>query len=378
MAMVSTSIPEKLRHLNWWIVLVIFLIGGFGTAILYSAAGDGGSFEPYAVRQGLRFLLLLLLMLGIATVPLSAWLKIAYPAYGIVILLLLVVEALGAIAGGSQRWVDLGLIRLQPSEFMKLTLVLALARYYHFLPRVYVTQPYQLIPPLAMISVPALLVLLQPDLGTATLITAGGIGLMFLAGVRAWLFGGGIALVSAALPIAWGFMRDYQRKRVLIFMDPEMDPLGAGYHITQSKIAIGSGGVFGKGFLQGTQGHLKFLPEMHTDFIFAMMSEEWGLAGGLFILGSFAILIGWGLWVALTSRSHFGRLVAMGLTVTIFLYVAINMLMVMGLAPVVGIPLPLISYGGSAMMTVLIAFGILFSCSLDKEGGSLGQGPGSL
>lgn len=371
----TLTIPEKLRRLNWWIVLVILTLTGFGLAVLYSAAGDGGGFQPYALRQSLRFAVFFVLMLGLATIDLKWWLKIAYPAYGAVLLMLIGVEVFGKVAGGAQRWIDLGIIRLQPSEFMKIAIVLALARYYHNLPRVYVTSFYHMLPPLAMIGVPVGLVLLQPDLGTSVLITCGGIALMFLAGVRAWLFWAGGAALAAALPVAWSMMHTYQQKRVLIFMNPEMDPLGSGYHITQSKIAIGSGGVFGKGYLEGTQSHLDFLPEMHTDFVFAMMAEEWGLAGGLFLLTCFAILLGWGLWTALTSRSQFGRLLAMGLTVTVFLYVAINLMMVMGLAPVVGVPLPFISYGGSAMLTVMIVFGILFSCSLNRQQAMLSEGP---
>ncbi|MGK2284753.1 rod shape-determining protein RodA [Pedomonas sp. V897] len=371
----NPTIPEKLRRLNWWIVLVIVVLTGFGLAVLYSAAGGGGSFHPYAAKQGLRFALFLLLMLGLATIDLKWWLKLAYPSYGVVLFLLILVEVLGKVAGGAQRWVDLGVIRLQPSEFMKITIVLALARYYHNLPRVYVTSFYHMLPPLAMIAVPVGLVLLQPDLGTSILIVCGGIGVMFLAGVRAWLFWTGGALMAAALPVAWNLMHDYQQRRVLIFLNPEMDPLGSGYHITQSKIAIGSGGIFGKGYLQGTQSHLNFLPEMHTDFVFAMMSEEWGLMGGLFLLACYGILLGWGLWTAITSRSQFGRLLAMGLTLTVFLYVAINLMMVMGLAPVVGVPLPLMSYGGSAMLTVMIAFGILFSCSLNRDKVMLSEGP---
>jgi rod shape determining protein RodA len=245
--------------------------------------------------------------------------------------------------------------------------VLALAHYYQNLPRVSVTNWHALWPPLLMIGFPFVLVLLQPDLGTSLMIVFGGATMMFLAGVSWKLFAGAAAVVAAALPVAWSLMHQYQRNRVLIFLDPESDPLGTGYHITQSKIAIGSGGFTGKGFLEGSQSHLKFLPEMQTDFIFAMMSEEFGMLGGMFILGMYAIIFGWGIWVALSSRSHFGRMMAMGLTMTVFFYLAINMSMVMGLAPVVGIPLPLISFGGSAMMTVLLALGLLFSVSLNRD-----------
>lgn len=371
----NLSIPEKLRRLNWWIVFVILALTGFGLAVLYSAAGEGGDFQPYAMKQSIRFALFFVMMLGLATIDLKWWLKIAYPSYAVVLVMLIIVEVFGKVAGGAQRWIDLGIIRLQPSEFMKITIVLALARYYHNLPRVYVTSFYHMLPPLAMIGVPVGLVLLQPDLGTSLLIIMGGVAVMFLSGIRAWLFWACGAAIAAALPILWTMMHSYQQRRVMIFMNPEMDPLGAGYHITQSKIAIGSGGIFGKGFLMGTQGHLDFLPEMHTDFVFAMVAEEWGLLGGLYILVMYGILLGWGLWTALTSRSQFGRLLAMGLSVTIFLYVAINLMMVMGLAPVVGVPLPLLSYGGSAMLTVMIAFGILFSCSLNSGKAMLSEGP---
>jgi rod shape determining protein RodA len=359
------TIRSKLSQVNWWVFAAIASLGCFGLVILYSAAG--GSIEPWALRQGARFTMLLLVMLFLAMVDLKTWLRIAYPMYITVVVLLVVVEAKGVVNGGSQRWVDLGLIRLQPSEFMKLAIVLAMARYYQDLPRVSVTSWHALWPPMLMIAFPMALVILQPDLGTALMIALGGATMMFLAGVSWKLFAGAIAAVGAILPVAWMAMHQYQRNRVLIFLDPEKDPLGTGYHITQSKIAIGSGGFLGKGFLEGSQSHLKFLPEMQTDFIFAMMSEEFGMLGGVFILTMYGIIFAWGIWVGLSSRSHFGRMMAMGLTMTIFFYLAINMSMVMGLAPVVGIPLPLISFGGSAMMTVLLALGLIFSASLNRE-----------
>jgi rod shape determining protein RodA len=359
------TLRGKLGQINWWVFGAIGALGCFGLAILYSAAG--GDIEPWALRQGARFAMLLLVMLFLAMIDLKTWLRVAYPMYIIVIVLLVVVEAKGVVSGGSQRWVDLGLIRLQPSEFMKLAIVLALSRYYQDLPRVSVTSWHALWPPMLMIAVPMGLVVLQPDLGTALMIALGGTTMMFLAGVSWKLFAGAFATLGAALPVAWAMMHQYQRDRVLIFMDPEKDPLGTGYHITQSKIAIGSGGFLGKGFLNGSQSHLKFLPEKQTDFIFAMMSEEFGMIGGLFILAMYAIIFAWGMWVGLSSRAQFGRMMSMGLTMTIFFYLAINMSMVMGLAPVVGIPLPLISYGGSAMMTVLLALGLIFSASLNRN-----------
>lgn len=356
---------QRLRQYPWGIVLTIIALGGFSLVILYSAAG--GSFEPWASRQGIRFAVLLLVMLVVAQVPLRVWIDYAYALYGAVLVGLIGVEALGAIKGGGQRWLDLGIIQLQPSEFMKIAIILALARFYHFVPRPFVTRFVGLWPPLAMIAVPAALVMTQPDLGTALAICFGGISVLFLAGVRLWLFLGAGAAIVAAAPIAWTMLHDYQKRRIAIFLDPASDPLGAGYHITQSKIAIGSGGLTGKGFLSGTQSHLDYLPEPQTDFIFATMAEEWGLLGGAFIIIGFGIVLAWGIGVALRARAPFARLAAMGLTCTLFFYLAINMMMVMGLAPVVGVPLPLISYGGSAMMTVLILLGILIGIARQSK-----------
>lgn len=355
---------KELSRIPWGVVLVICGLGGFGLVVLYSAAG--GSLNPWALKQGIRFAILMTAMLMLSLVRPETWMKLAWPIYGAVLLALLGVEILGKVGGGSQRWLDLGIIQLQPSEFMKLAIVLVLARYYQYLPRGFETRPQALLPAAALIAMPAALVMLQPDLGTALAITFGGICVMFLAGVRLWLFIGGIAAGAAMLPVAWTMLHDYQRKRVLIFLDPESDPRGAGYHITQSKIAIGSGGLTGKGYLNGTQSHLDYLPELHTDFIFATMAEEWGLMGGLYIIIMFGIVLAWGISVALKARGQFQRLLAGGLTATLFFYLAINMMMVMGLAPVVGIPLPLISWGGSAMMTVLILIGLIMGIAREN------------
>ncbi|MGI4879163.1 MAG: rod shape-determining protein RodA [Janthinobacterium lividum] len=354
----------RLRELPWLVILTIVALGSFGLVVLYSAAG--GSLQPWALKQGIRFAVLLVAMLLLAQVPLGVWLRWAYVLYGVVLLGLVGVEALGAIGGGSRRWLDLGLIQIQPSEFMKLAIILALARFYHFLPRPFAGTFAAVWPPLLMIAAPAALVMLQPDLGTALAIGFGGVMMMFLAGVRLWLFLGAGAAAAAAMPVVWTTLHDYQRKRVLIFLDPSSDPLGAGYHITQSKIAIGSGGLAGKGFLQGTQSHLDYLPELHTDFVFATMAEEWGLLGGAFVIVAFGIILAWAVRTALDARAQFSRLAAMGLAVTLFFYLAINMMMVMGLAPVVGIPLPLVSYGGSAMMTVLLLLGIVMGIARQR------------
>jgi rod shape determining protein RodA len=372
----NIALPDRLRALPWGVLFALIGLAGFGLLILYSAAG--GSMTPWAINHGVRFAVMFMLMLAIAHIDIEVWVRYAYPLYAVVLVLLIGVEVLGAVRGGSQRWLDLGIIRLQPSEFMKLAIILALARYYHFLPRMFVESPRVLWVPLLMIGFPMALVVLQPDLGTALMIGFGGLVIVFLSGVRLrWFIGAGLA-VAAALPVLYSTLHEYQKKRVLIFLDPEADPLGAGYHITQSKIAIGSGGLFGKGFLQGTQSHLDYLPERQTDFIFATMAEEWGLFGGLLILGGFTYIIVWGIGVATTAKSQFARLAALGLTCTIFFYLMINLMMVMGLAPVVGIPLPLISYGGSAMLTVLVTMGILLSIARQRDREMLGGGPGAL
>lgn len=348
---------RELARLPWAVVMLVTALAVFGMVILYSA-GDG-SLEPWALKHGIRFAILGTMMLVIAQVNPEVWLRYAFVIYGALVLALVGVEIIGQVNGGSQRWLNLGVIQLQPSELMKIGIVLATARFYHYMPRGFETRPMALWPPLVLIGVPTGLVMLQPDLGTALSIMVGGVAVMFLAGVRLWLFGSVALAALAAAPLAWSMLHDYQKRRVMIFLDPAADPRGAGYHITQSKIAIGSGGLNGKGFLDGTQSHLEYLPELHTDFIFATMAEEWGLLGGLAILLGFAILLGWGMLVALRATSQFERLMASGLVVTLFFYVAVNMMMVMGLAPVVGIPLPLISYGGSAMMTVCILLGLI-------------------
>ncbi|MBR0551732.1 rod shape-determining protein RodA [Stakelama marina] len=353
-------IPAPLAQLPWRIIFLVVAIGTFGLVVLYSAAG--GSLTPWAARQGVVFFAFLCMAMLMSRIPSSFWGKIAFPLYGVLILLLILVELLGAVRGGAQRWLDLGFIRLQPSELMKPAIVLAMAKFYDMLPPSEIRKFGAIWPAAIIIGIPAGLVMLQPDLGTALMITFGGIVVMFLAGIPLRLFIGGALSFAVVLPLAVNFLlHDYQRKRVLIFMNPESDPLGAGYHISQSKIAIGSGGIFGKGFLHGTQSHLDYLPEGHTDFVFATMAEEWGLIGGVLLILAFFLLIRWGVNVGVRARTRFEKLAAAGLATTIFFYVAINLAMVMGLAPVVGIPLPLVSYGGSAQMTVLLCIGMLMS-----------------
>jgi rod shape determining protein RodA len=352
-------VPAPLAQLPWLIILLVSLIGGFGVLVLFSAAGG----EPkWAMPQGVRFLGFLGMALLLSRVREDMWSMLAFPLFGIFLVLLIGVELLGAVKGGSQRWLELGFIRLQPSEMMKVAIVLACAKFYDMLPTGETRKFGAIWPPAVMIGIPAALVMLQPDLGTALMITAGGLTVMFLGGIPLRLFiGSGLAL-AVSVPILVNYvLHDYQRNRVLTFLNPESDPLGTGYHISQSKIAIGSGGWFGKGFLNGTQSHLDYLPEGHTDFALATMMEEWGLMGGLFVIIAFGLLIRWGIVVGMRSQTRFAKLTAAGISTTIFFYVFINMAMVMGLAPVVGIPLPLISFGGSAQMTTLICLGILMS-----------------
>ena len=285
----------------------------------------------------------------------------AFPLYAVVLVMLILVELLGFVGKGAQRWLDIGPIRLQPSEFMKPAIVLVLARFYELLPPADIRRWRAIWPAALLLGVPAGLILIQPDLGTAMMVILIGSAVMFVAGLPWWLFAGAFAAVATAAPIAYSLMHEYQQKRVLIFLNPESDPLGSGYHITQSKIAIGSGGLFGKGYLQGSQSHLDYLPEGHTDFVFSTMVEEWGFAGGLVLILCFAMVIRWGMKVSMRAPTRFSQLTAAGLTATIFFYVSINLMMVMGLAPVVGVPLPLVSYGGSAVMTIMLCIGMLMA-----------------
>ncbi len=353
-----TILPAPLEGLPWRVLIPLTLLVCFGAAVLYSAAA--GSFERYAASHLMRYGIFLAMALVIRLFPRDLVLLAAYPAYAAVLALLVVVEAIGVVGGGSQRWINLGFMQLQPSEFMKPCIVLVLASFYHSLPAGMVGNWRALIPAGLLIGMPVGLVLLQPDLGTSLAIAFGGVVVMFLAGLPAkWFVGGGLAALVTA-PLAYFFaLHDYQRARVTTFLDPESDPLGTGYHITQSKIAIGSGGLTGKGFGQGSQSHLNYLPEPHTDFVFATMAEEWGLFGGLFVLLVFGIILRWGWTVARRAPDRFSRLLAGGMTATIFFYVAINLLMVMGLAPVVGIPLPFMSHGGSSMLTNMVCLGTL-------------------
>lgn len=359
------SLSEKIWQINWGLVVLLALISGIGFAILYSAAG--GRMEPWALKHIVRFGSCAVLMLVIALIDIRFWLRMAYGIYGAALVMLVAVDIMGVTGMGAQRWLDLYVIQIQPSELMKIGLVLALARYYHNLNVDSIGRMLPILPPLAMIAAPVGLVMIQPDLGTAMMLVFAGGAMLFVAGVRLWKFALAIIAVGGILPIAWGLLHDYQRNRILTFIDPERDPLGAGYHIMQSKIALGSGGLFGKGYMAGTQAGLNFLPEKQTDFIFTMFAEEFGMIGALVLLTLFFCVLLYGYAIALRARTHFGRLVAMGVTITLFLYVFINIGMVMGMLPVVGIPLPLVSYGGTAMLTVLTSYGLLMSVYIHRD-----------
>ena len=353
----SLTVWQKIWHINWLFVLILCATAAVGFGMLYSAAN--GSLDPWASRQIVRFAIGFMIMLVIALIDVRIWLRYAYAIYGVGMVLLIAVEISGTVGMGAQRWIDLGVVTVQPSEVMKIALVLALARYFHGVSLDDIKRPAYLLVPLFLVGMPAALVLRQPDLGTAMMLVLGSGAIFFAAGVSIWKFAAVGAAGLAALPVGWQYLRDYQQRRVLTFLNPENDPLGAGYHIIQSKIALGSGGVFGKGFMQGTQSHLSFLPEMQTDFIFTMLAEEFGMAGALGLIGLYTVILAYGIFFSVRCRNQFGRLIAIGVTMTFFLYVFINIAMVTGLIPVVGVPLPLISYGGTAMLTLMIGFGLL-------------------
>ena len=363
--------PQKVLYVNWSLFVAICAVAAFGFLMLYSAAG--GAFRPWALAQVERFGLGLALMFVVAFTPPRIWRDTAVLFYLLCVGLLLVVEFFGEVGMGAQRWLNLGFMRLQPSELMKIALIVVLASYYDWLGPSRVSRPLWVLLPLVLIMLPALLVLNQPDLGTALLLVLGGGAVMFLAGVSWIYFGAAIAIGASTVTAVfmsrgtdWQLLKDYQFRRIDTFLDPSSDPLGAGYHITQSMIALGSGGWSGRGFLQGTQSRLNFLPEKQTDFIFTSLAEEFGFVGGVSLLLLYVLIIVLCTTSGMFNRDRFGALLTMGLSVNFFLYFAVNMAMVMGLAPVVGVPLPLVSYGGSAMLVLLLGFGLIQSAHIHR------------
>jgi rod shape determining protein RodA len=362
---------SKVFYVNWALVLVVTAVAAVGFLMLYSVAG--GDLDPWARDQMQRFALGFVLMFVVAFVPIWFWRNVAGVAYLVSIALLLAVEFFGDIGMGAQRWIDFGFIRLQPSEMMKFTLVMMLAAYYDWLDAKRTSRPLWVAIPIVMILVPTVLVLMQPNLGTAMmLLVVGGI-VCFIAGVSLWYFAAVGAIAAAAITgifrtrdTAWQLLHDYQYKRIDTFLDPTADPLGAGYNIIQAKIALGSGGWTGKGFMQGTQSRLNFLPEKHTDFIFTTLAEEFGFVGAFSLLLLYGLIILFCVVSALQNKDRFASLLTLGVAANFFLYLAVNLSMVMGMAPVVGVPLPLLSYGGSAMLVIMVAFGLVQSAHIHR------------
>lgn len=365
----NLPLTEKILRFNYIYLFFICLVVLMGIGILYSVgdARDYPKFYPRAFNQSIRFCMSLGILYLIAMTNLRLWMKYAYFIYGGVLVLLIAVSVIGHVGMGAQRWLNLGIFMLQPSELMKIALILALARYFHGAGLEEIRSLKFIIPPALMMVIPVLFILEQPDLGTGMMLVFATGAIFYLVGVQIRKF---VVLISASLlsfPLIWSCLHEYQKKRVLTFLNPESDPTGAGYHITQSKITLGSGGVFGKGFLKGTQSHLNFIPEKHTDFILTVLSEEFGLLGALVLCILYGIIIGFGFFIAHRCTSFFGKILAVGLTVNFALYVFINMAMVMGLMPVVGVPLPLMSYGGTAMMTLFVGFGLIECVDINRE-----------
>ncbi len=361
----NINLKQKFLSISWPYVFLVILIASIGFMMLYSVSG--GETNTWMQKQIFRFAAGFVLMIFVAVIDIKFWYKVAYPFYFISLILLVMVEIFGTVGMGAQRWIDLGLINIHPSEIMKFALIVSLARYFHGVNLDEIRRISKLIIPIIMIITPALLVLVEPDLGTAALICLEGVVIFFIAGVRIWKFFLVGLIILVSFPFFWNELHVYQQKRILTFFNPESDPLGAGYHILQSKIALGSGGIWGKGFLLGTQSNLNFLPEKHTDFIFTIIAEEFGLAGGTFVLFIYILIMLYGIFISIRARSRFSKILAIGISLTVFIYVFINIAMVTGLVPVVGVPLPLISYGGTSMISILFGLGLVLCTNVHKD-----------
>ncbi|MFN0024918.1 MAG: rod shape-determining protein RodA [Parvularculaceae bacterium] len=361
------GLGDHIARLHWPLIIMLSLIAGAGVVTLYSVGG--GSWSPWAGTHAFRFAVALVAMIIVGLIGMRYWMLLSIPIYVVALVALALVPFIGDVNMGARRWIDLGPMQFQPSELMKVGLVLALARYYHALRPEQVSHILYLIPPLVMIGAPVGLVFMQPDLGTAIMIGATGVAIMFLAGLS-WRIGflGGVGAIGAGYAAyRFDILHDYQIARLTTFLNPENDPLGAGYHLLQSKIGIGSGGLVGKGYMLGTQRELNFLPEMQTDFIFTIFSEEFGFVGAIGLLLLYFSVIATSMTIALRAKTQFSRLVTLGVTSTFMLYILINAGMVMGLAPVVGVPLPLVSYGGTVMLTIMGGFGLVMSAHLSRD-----------
>jgi rod shape determining protein RodA len=361
----SFGLTSKLWRISWTFVLLLCVLAGVGYAALYSAGG--GSAEPYASRHILRFAFGLMLMLSIALVDIRFIARLSWLAYAGALTLLVLVLQMGHVGKGAQRWIELAGMQWQPSELMKIALVMALASWFHKASWERMGNALFLVPPALAVAVPVALILKEPNLGTAVITASVGASVFLAAGIRWWKVALVTTAVGLAAPLAYGQLHDYQRARITTFLNPESDPLGAGYNIIQSKIALGSGGMWGKGYLLGTQSHLNFLPEKQTDFVFTMLAEEFGFVGGLALLGLLGLIVLGAMGIALRCRHQYGRLLALGIAMNFFMYVFVNVAMVMGAIPVGGVPLPLISHGGSAMIMVMVSFGLLMSVHVHRD-----------
>ncbi len=360
------TLSEKLEQLNWLLISLIVVLAFVGFLMLYSAGG--GSFRPWLIKQLGFFCVFFPLMIFIAITDIKVWFKASYIFYAGALILLIIVDVMGHNAMGATRWFRIGPVTIQPSEIMKVCTVCALARYFYSIEAEEIGQIRYTIIPLALIAVPACFIFYQPDLGTGAILVMAGVSILFLAGVKMWKFVSVGVAGLIAIPFAWSFLLyDYQKQRVLTFLNPNNDPLGSGYNIIQSKIAIGSGGLFGKGYLNGTQGQLNFLPEKQTDFIFTMLSEELGFLGSFFTIAVYCSIIAIGISIANNTKHQYGRLLVMGVINIFFIHMFINMGMGMGLIPVVGAPLPFVSYGGTIMASMMIGFGLVLNVDLHKN-----------
>ncbi len=354
----------KLFRVHWIYVALLCCLAGCGYVALYSA---GGGPEPYAWRHGMRFAFGLIMALSLAMIDIRFLARFSWPFYAMSLLLLVLTLRMGHVGKGAERWLEIGPVQLQPSEIMKVALCMALASWFNRASWHRVGNPLFLIPPALAVLAPVALILKEPNLGTAFITGVVGFSIFLAAGMRLWQIGVLLVPLPFLAEIAYGHLHDYQRARITTFLHPESDPLGAGYNIIQSKIALGSGGLWGKGFMQGTQAHLNFLPEKQTDFIFSIVAEEWGLVGALALLLLLLTIIMGAMLIALRCRHQYGRLLALGIGVNMFMYVFVNVAMVVGAIPVGGVPLPLVSHGGSAMLTVMFAMGLLMSVHVHRD-----------
>ena len=363
----SSYVFSQILYINYFILILLCLIFSVGITLLYSAAG--GSMDPWASKQLVRFIFAILLFFVVSIINIKFWLGISYYLYFISLLLLVSVNFVGNTDLGSQRWISFGLFNLQPSELIKFTIVLALAKYFHAERDLnFWNSIKNFIIPMLLIIIPAYIVFLQPDLGSSLILLIASLSILFVIGLSIWFFIFSCLLSIILAPVVWFyFLYDYQKNRILTFIDPLRDPLGSGYHIIQSKIALGSGGIFGKGFLNGSQSHLNFLPEMQTDFIFTLLAEEFGIVGTLLLLFFFIILIIYTMIISIICKSRFPCFVTIGVSINLFFYVFINTAMVTGLIPVVGVPLPLVSYGGTSMICVMFGMGLVSNAYLNRN-----------